>query len=67
MVGNAVTVVMYTMVMKLQKFVQHVIIHRLTSKEELKTTKILSSHALQNAWDFLFLSQKAFLKKTIML
>ena len=40
MVGNVATVVMSTMVMKHQKFVQHVIIHRLTSKEELKTIKL---------------------------
>ena len=36
MAGNAATVVMYTTAKKLQKFAQHVIIHRLTSKEELK-------------------------------
>ena len=40
MVGNAATVVMYTTATKLQKFAQHVIIHRLTSKEELKITKM---------------------------
>ena len=46
--GNAATVVMYITAKKLQKFAQHVIIHRLTSKEELKTTKISNtkSHEL---------------------
>lgn len=40
MVGNVATVVMYTTAKKLQKFAQPVIIHKLTSKEELKTIKL---------------------------
>jgi hypothetical protein len=42
--GNAATVDMFTTEKKLQKYVQHVITHRLTSKEELKITKIMQKN-----------------------